>query len=97
LRRAADRAGTTHLTFLLASWTRLTLAFALRRGGQLCVCELGWITNRSPEYLIYHLRALRSDGLVHLHRYGRRVMYELTGEGERLLDTVLGEDVEVVS
>jgi DNA-binding transcriptional ArsR family regulator len=75
----------------LADPTRLTLAAALREGGELCVCDLAWISSRAQNLVSHHLRTLRSHGLVRSRRDGKLVMYELTAEGRALLSAVLGE------
>ncbi len=75
----------------LSAPTRLTLAAALREGGELCVCDLAWISGRAQNLVSHHLRVLRSHGLVRSRRDGKLVMYELTGEGLSLLSAVVGE------
>ena len=82
---AADRARA------LSDPTRLTLAGALREGGELCVCDLSWISGRSQNLVSHHMRTLRSLGMVRSRRSGKMVMYSLTGEGLSLLGAVLGE------
>ena len=77
----------------LADPTRLTLALALRDGGELCVCDLAWISERSQNLVSHHLRALRSEALVRSRRDGKMVMYALTAEGEALVRSVLGPPV----
>ena len=84
-RSAAERARA------LADPTRLTLAAAIREGGELCVCDLAWISERSQNLVSHHLRVLRSHGLVRSRRDGKLVMYELAAEGGSLLSAVLGE------
>lgn len=88
---AADRARA------LADPTRLTLAGALGEaedaGGELCVCDLAWISGRSQNLVSHHMRTLRSLGLVRSRRDGKLVMYRLTGSGEELLRAVLGASV----
>jgi DNA-binding transcriptional ArsR family regulator len=84
-RGAAERARA------LSDPTRLTLAAALREGGELCVCDLAWISSRSQNLVSHHLRVLRSHGLVRSRRDGKLVMYSLVEEGALLLATVLGE------
>jgi DNA-binding transcriptional ArsR family regulator len=84
-RGAAERARA------LADPTRLTLAAALQEGGELCVCDLAWISERSQNLVSHHLRVLRSHGLVRSRRDGKLVMYEITAEGCSLLSAVLGE------
>ena len=80
----------------LSDPTRLTLAAALREGGELCVCDLAWISERSQGLVSHHLRVLRSHGLVRFRRDGKLVMYSLTGEGGSLLAAILSEGVEPV-
>src|SRR6266705_2046242 len=73
----------------LADPTRLGVAFALERGGELCVCDLAWVVERSDKLVSHHVRALRSAGLVRSRRDGKMVMYALTEEGAALLAAVL--------
>jgi len=68
---------------------RLNLAIALREGGELCVCDLGWIAERSDQLVSHHLRLLRTAGLVASRRDGKMVMYTLTNAGAALLASVL--------
>lgn len=75
----------------LSDPTRLVLAAALREGGELCVCDLAWISSRAQNLVSHHLRTLRSHDLVTSRRDGKLVMYSLTGEGTALLSAVLGE------
>lgn len=79
----------------LSDPTRLTLAAALREGGELCVCDLAWISGRAQNLVSHHMRLLRSAGLVRSRRDGKLVMYSLTGTGRGLLSSVLGERREV--
>src|ERR671916_102131 len=78
----------------LSDPTRLTLAAALHQGGELCVCDLAWISERSQNLVSHHLRTLRSHGLVRSRRDGKLVMYSLTAEGRSLLPAVLDERME---
>ncbi|QIN79784.1 metalloregulator ArsR/SmtB family transcription factor [Rubrobacter marinus] len=93
-RAAAERARA------LSNPTRLTLAAALREAGgeggvgELCVCDLAWISSRAQNLVSHHLRTLRSHGLVVSRRSGKLVMYSLTPAGRALLDAVLGEETE---
>jgi DNA-binding transcriptional ArsR family regulator len=73
----------------LADPTRLMLAVALRDGGELCVCDLAWISERSQNLVSHHLRALRAEGLAHSRRDGKMVMYALTPDGEDLIAAAL--------
>lgn len=83
LARAADAAKA------LADPTRLAVALALRDGGELCVCDLAWICERSDKLVSHHVRQLRGAGLVRSRRAGKMVMYELTAAGAALLAAVL--------
>ncbi len=69
--------------------TRLTVAVALREGGELCVCDLAWITGRAENLVGHHLRTLREAGLARSRREGKIVFYSLTGVGRALLDAHL--------
>src|SRR6185437_7620879 len=79
----------------LADPTRLTIAVALRDGGELCVCDLSWIAERAENLVSHHVRALRTAGLVRSRRDGKMVMYELTDRGRALVDVVLADQVPV--
>lgn len=74
--------------------TRLTLALALRDGGELCVCDLAWILERAQNLVSHHLRALRTDGLVDYRREGKMALYSLTDRGRALLE-LAGAPAEV--
>ena len=83
----ADRAASRMRA--LADPTRLVVAAALREGGELCGCDLAWISERPQNLVSHHLRALRSEGLAESRREGKIVFYSLTDEGIRLLDEAL--------
>ena len=80
---------------MFADPTRLLLAAALGEGGELCVCDLAWISSRAQNLVSHHLRLLRSRRLVSSRRDGKLVMYSLTEEGESLLSAVLGTGAKV--
>jgi DNA-binding transcriptional ArsR family regulator len=69
--------------------TRVTIAMALRAGGELCVCDLAWITGRAENLVGHHLRTLRTAGLARSRREHKIVFYALTELGTRLLDAHL--------
>ena len=73
----------------LADPTRATVALALARGGELCVCDLAWIAGRAENLVGHHLRALRAAGLADSRRDGKVVFYSLTAAGRELLDAHL--------
>jgi DNA-binding transcriptional ArsR family regulator len=77
----------------LADPTRLTVAAALRDGGELCVCDLAWVCERSDKLVSHHVRMLRAASLVRSRRDGKMVMYELTETGAALLGAVLPAEV----
>ena len=79
----------------LADATRLIIAAALRAGGEMCVCDLAWISERSQNLVSHHLRVLREAGLARSRREGKMVMYELTVEGVALVNAVLGAEALV--
>jgi DNA-binding transcriptional ArsR family regulator len=73
----------------LGDVTRMTVALALRDGGELCVCDVAWITERAENLVGHHLRVLREAGLAESRRDGKIVFYSLTGMGRRLVDTLV--------
>jgi DNA-binding transcriptional ArsR family regulator len=81
--RAAGRARA------LGDPTRLGLAASLRDGGELCVCDLAWISGRAQNLVSHHLRALKREGLATSRREGKIVFYSLTEAGAELLESVL--------
>jgi ArsR family transcriptional regulator, lead/cadmium/zinc/bismuth-responsive transcriptional repressor len=68
--------------------TRLNLVRALRVEGELCVCDLAWVVERSQKLVSHHLRQLRAAGLVRSRRDGKMVMYSLTDRGRALLEAL---------
>jgi ArsR family transcriptional regulator, lead/cadmium/zinc/bismuth-responsive transcriptional repressor len=70
----------------LADTTRMLIALALGDGGELCVCDLAWITARAENLVGHHLRALRDAGLACSRREHKIVFYTLTDAGRQLLD-----------
>lgn len=83
VRAAAERAKA------LGDPTRLQVVLALRQAGELCVCDLAWICERSDKLVSHHARALRGAGLVGSRREGKMVMYALTNTGSELLEALL--------
>ena len=75
--------------------TRLTVAFALRDGGELCVCDLSWIVERAENLVSHHVRALRAAGLADYRRDGKMALYSLTDRGRALLEAIVGRPVAV--
>lgn len=78
----------------LADPTRYALASALSAGGELCVCDMAWISGRSQNLVSHHMRALRTGGLVRSRRSGKLVMYSMTALGEALLGALEGEKTQ---
>jgi DNA-binding transcriptional ArsR family regulator len=77
--------------------TRLTIAAVLAAAGDLCVCDLAWICERSQNLVSHHLRNLRAGGLVTSRRDGKMVIYSLTSRGRALTEVVLAIQEEVAS
>lgn len=86
---AAALTGAAERAKALSDPTRLMVTTALRDGGELCICDLAWICERSDKLVSHHARALRGAGLVRSRRDGKMVMYSLTRAGLDLLDAVL--------
>jgi DNA-binding transcriptional ArsR family regulator len=79
--------------------TRLGIVDALQSGGELCVCDLAWITGNAQNLVSHHLRALRAEGLAESRREGKVVFYSLTNAGSYLYaqaSVVLAADVAPV-
>jgi DNA-binding transcriptional ArsR family regulator len=81
----------------LADPTRLMVAALLRDGGELCVCDLAWLTGRAINLVSHHLKALRVGGLVRSRREGKLVLYTLTAQGRALVETLLQPAPEEVA
>ena len=76
----------------LADPTRLMIAAALDVAeGELCVCDLAWVVERSEKLVSHHVRMLRDSGIVRSRRDGKMVMYALTEPGRVLLRTITEE------
>jgi DNA-binding transcriptional ArsR family regulator len=87
-----DEAAATELAARAAALgdaTRLRVASALAAGGELCVCDLAWITGRAENLISHHVRVLRGAGLASSRRQGKMVLYQLTELGSALLARVL--------
>src|SRR3954465_3747085 len=68
----------------LADPTRLGIVDALDKGGELCVCDLAWITAKAQNLVSHHVRALKDGGLAESRRDGKIVFYALTESGSFL-------------
>ncbi len=77
----------------LSDPTRLTIALALSQAdGELCVCDLAWITERAENLVSHHLRQLHSAGMVVRRREGKMVMYSMNDRGARMTAEALAGD-----
>jgi DNA-binding transcriptional ArsR family regulator len=65
--------------------------------GELCVCDLAWVAERAENLVSHHVRALRTARLVRSRRDGKMVMYSLTEAGHALLNSVLGQTLEITA
>ncbi|OBK48992.1 ArsR/SmtB family transcription factor [Mycobacterium kubicae] len=74
----------------LADPTRLTIAMALWHGTELCVCDMAWVVGQAQGLVSYHLRQLKSAGLVSSRRQRQLVLYRLTERGRALTEVVVG-------
>jgi DNA-binding transcriptional ArsR family regulator len=73
----------------LGDATRLTVAVALRGGGELCVCDRAWIADKAKNLVGHHPRALRSAARPTRDRRGKIVFSTLTTRSRELLDAPL--------
>jgi ArsR family transcriptional regulator, lead/cadmium/zinc/bismuth-responsive transcriptional repressor len=80
-----EAAGIATRAAALADPTRLRLALALALGGELCVCDLAWISGDAENLVSHHMRRLRDLGLAQARRDHRMVLYSLTPRGAALL------------
>jgi len=80
----------------LADPTRLAIALALRDGGELCVCDLAWVCERSDKLVSHHARLLRAAGLAGSRREAKMVLYSITDRGRRLLHAITAAPVETM-
>ena len=66
---------------LMSNSTRLRILFALqprvRRGPELCVCDLAAVVGASKSLVSHQLRLLRAAGLVWVRRSGKLAYYRL--------------------
>jgi len=81
----------------LADPNRLSIALALRDGGEMCVCDLSWIVGRQDKLVSHHLRLLRSAGLAASRKDGKMVLYTLTPAGSHMVDAVRSISAPVIS
>jgi ArsR family transcriptional regulator, lead/cadmium/zinc/bismuth-responsive transcriptional repressor len=79
----------------LSDPTRLTLAHALGRVDELCVCDVAWVMERAENLVSHHLRVLRREGIATSRRDGKMVMYSLTDAGRALLSELVDKQVAV--
>jgi DNA-binding transcriptional ArsR family regulator len=83
--RAAELA---KLAAALGDATRFRIASVLAEGGELCVCDLAWITGRAENLVSHHVRQLRGAGLAVSRRQGKMVLYRLSESGMALLGSI---------
>jgi DNA-binding transcriptional ArsR family regulator len=73
--------------------TRLTIAAALLRGDEMCVCDMAWVVGQSQNLVSHHLRQLKIAGMVTSRRQGRLVIYRLSDRGRVLTETVMAQTI----
>ena len=95
--RSAEHEMAARAAKALADPTRLALANALLIGGELCVCDLSWISGRAQNLASHHVRILREGGLARARRDGKIVFYALTPRGVSLVESVLAARVQVAA
>jgi DNA-binding transcriptional ArsR family regulator len=83
---AEDAQNATLAARALGDPTRFTLAAFLHEGGELCVCDLAWLTGRAINLVSHHLKVLRSGEVVSARREGKLVLYALTPRGRALIE-----------
>ena len=81
----------------LASGTRLRILATLAECDELGVDELSRVAGHSQPLISWHLRRLRTVGLVRRRRVGREVRYALDAERLAALQAQLSEFVEELS
>ena len=81
----------------LADPTRLIIAALLRDGGELCVCDLAWLTGKAINLVSHHLKTLRVGGIVTSRREGKLVLYALTPCGRELVEALLQSTLQEVA
>lgn len=62
----------------LADETRLALILLLREKGELCVCELSAVLQKSQPKTSRHLALLKKRGILHDRRAGKWIHYRLS-------------------
>ena len=70
----------TKMFSLLSDPTRLRLLHALSLSGELCVCDLAFLTEASQSAISHQLSTLRSAGVVSRRKEGRTSFYALDDE-----------------
>ena len=70
----------TKMFSLLSDPTRLRLLHALSLSGELCVCDLAFLTEASQSAISHQLSTLRAAGIVSRRKEGRTSFYALDDE-----------------
>lgn len=79
---------TAHEVFKALADERRVLIVRLLDESELCVCDLVELFDVDYSKLSYHLKVLKTAGIVAAEREGNYVTYRLTDRGERLTDIV---------
>jgi len=75
----------------LADPTRLKIAYALMKEGELCVCDLANILDATVASTSHHLRLMKNLGIAKSRKDGKLVFYSLEDEHVRNILTMAME------
>jgi ArsR family transcriptional regulator len=68
-----------NITRALADENRVRMLLALKRGGELCVCQITELFGLAPSTVSKHLSILHQAGLAESRKAGRWIYYRLPG------------------
>lgn len=64
----------------LSDETRLSILYALKENGGMCVSEICKATGKDPSLVSHHMACLRNCGLVNTKKNGKFVVYSIKNE-----------------
>ncbi|KLO23220.1 ArsR family transcriptional regulator [Marinitoga sp. 1197] len=65
--------------------TRIKILYALLQAGEMCVCDLSTVLEKSQSAISHQLRVLRQANLVKYRKEGKVVYYSLNDEHVKLI------------